>query len=351
MRGKQARAYVLRFPHSELSEPGKPDVSSGTVLHQTAGNFHARGEARRKKTIEPAEVGSFIASSLQPGGSLCIGGLFKQGRPVALVREVIRSGIDRLKLFSSPGSGFDVDLMIAAGLVSETFLPAVTLENRLCPNFRMAVEAGKLKAHAIDALTIVGGLMAASHGVPFQPITAWHGSDVVKLNPLAIAMTSPIDGAPLYAVPALHPDLVLLHAQEADEYGNVRHLSTMTYADALMARAGKKVLVSVDRLVRAEVVTAHPRETTIASIYVDAVVELPFGAHPTASFPLYAMDEVFIDAFADLGDELRRKEVTQEALSNYLDRFVRTPVDVFDYLDAVGGYRHLATLEREARFI
>jgi glutaconate CoA-transferase, subunit A len=152
-------------------------------------------------------------------------------------------------------------------------------------------------------------------------------------------------------VQALHPDLVILHAQEADEFGNVRHLSTMTYADALMARAGKKVLVSVDRLVRSEVVTAHPRETTIASIYVDAVVELPFGAHPTASFPFYSMDEVFIDTFADLGDELRRNEATPDALTEYLDRFVRTPADIFDYLEAVGGYRHLAALEREARFI
>ncbi len=313
--------------------------------------MHARGETRRKKTIEPAEIGAFIASSLAPGGSLCIGGLFKQGRPVALVREVIRSGVGALKLFSSPGSGFDVDLMVSAGLVAETFLPAVTLENRLCPNFRMAVEAGKLKAHAIDALTIVGGLMAAAHGVPFQPVTAWHGSDVIKLNPLAVAMTSPIDGAPLYAVPAIRPDLVLLHAQEADEYGNVRHLSTMTYSDALMARAGKKVLVSVDRLVRAEVVTAHPRETTIPNIYVDAVVELPFGAHPTASFPLYAMDETFIDAFADLGDEVRRGAAKTEALSDYLERYVHAPADIFDYLDAAGGYRHLATLEREARFV
>jgi hypothetical protein len=60
---------------------------------------------------------------------------------------------------------------------------------------------------------------------------------------------------------------------------------------------------------------------------------------------------VFIDTFADLGDELRRNEATPDASTEYLDRFVRTPTDIFDYLEAVGGYRYLAALEREARFI
>lgn len=341
----------MKLPLLELPEPATSNDITQAAHEQISGAGHPRDQVRRKKTITPDKIGSFVASSLTIGGSLCIGGLFKQGRPVALIREVIRSGIGALKLFSSPGSGFDVDLMIAAGLVAEAFLPAVTLENRLCPNFRMAVETGRLKAHAIDALTVVGGLMAAAHGVPFQPITAWHGSDVVKINPLAVATTSPIDGTALYAVPAIHPDLVLLHAQEADEYGNVRHLSTMTYADALMARAGKKVLVSVDRLVRSDVVTAHPRETTIPSIYVDAVVELPFGAHPTASFPIYAMDEDFIEAFADLGDEVRRGAAKPQALAEYLERYVHAPADIFDYLDAVGGCRRLAALEHEARFV
>ena len=306
--------------------------------------------SRRKKAIAPAEIGAFLAAHLCPGGSLCIGGLFKQGRPVALVREVIRAGIGELKLFSSPGSGYDVDLLVAAGLVAETFLPAVTLENRLCPSFRMAAERGEIVAHAVDALTIVGGLLAAAHGVPFQPVAAWHGSDVIARNPLIAPIVSPFDGEALHAVRAIAPDLALLHAQEADEYGNVRHLSTMTYADALIARAAKAVLVSVDRIVPAETVTADPKGTTVPCIYVDAVVELPFGAHPTASFPHYAMDESFIDAFADLGDAVRQGRAERATIDAYLDRHAREPRDIFAYIEAVGGQRRLAPLEREARF-
>lgn len=306
---------------------------------------------RRKKMIAYEEIGPLLRAALDSDRAVCIGGLFKQNRPVALVRELIRAGIGDLQLFSSPGSGYDVDLLIAAGLVAETFLPAVTLENRLCPNFRAAVEQGRILAHAIDALTIVGGLMAGASGLPFHPVAAWHGSDVVRLNPLATEMTSPFDGKPLYAVKALQPPLVLLHAQEADEYGNVRHLTTMTYSDNLMARAGKKVIVSVDRLVRHELVTSHPRETTIPCIYVDAVVEIPFGAHPTASFPHYSMDDAFIEAFADLSDEVRRDPNSQPLLERYIEEHVHKPRDIFAYIEAIGGYRRLASLEREARFI
>lgn len=306
---------------------------------------------RRKKVIGQEDVIPFLRGALGPDREVCIGGLFKQNRPVALVRELIRSGMGGLRLFSSPGSGYDVDLLIAAGMVAECFLPAVTLEDRLCPNFRRAVEQGLVRAHAVDALAIVGGLMAGAHGLPFHPVAAWRGSDVVALNPLAVEMRSPFGGEPLHAVKALRPDLVLLHAQEADEYGNVRHLTTMTYADNLMARAGRKVLVSVDRLVKPDVVTGSPRETTVPCIYVDAVVEIPFGAHPTASFPHYGMDEAFIGDFADLSDAVRRDPSAQPRLDEYIDTYLRRPRDIFEYIDAVGGYRRLAALEREARFV
>lgn len=305
---------------------------------------------RAKKAIDYADIPKFLSSVLADGSSICIGGLFKQGRPVALVRELIRANIRDLKLFSSPGSGYDVDLLIAAGLVAETFLPAVTHESRMCSNFRGAVENGRIKAQAVDALTIVGGLMAAANGVPFQPVSAWSGSDVIALNPLIEPLKSPFGGEEIYAVRALNPDLVLLHAQEGDEYGNIRNLSTMTYADALMARAGRKVIVSVDRLVPNKAIIEHPKETTIAGIYVDAIVEIPFGAHPSGSFPFYSMDERFIETFADLSDEARREQSCSE-LTLYIDRHVKIPKDIFDYIDAVGGYRRLAELEREARFV
>ncbi|HIC66765.1 MAG TPA: glutaconate CoA-transferase, partial [Paracoccus sp.] len=205
---------------------------------------------------------------------LCLGGLFKQSRPVALVRALLAAGADGLHVYSSPGAGYDVDLMIAAGAVAQVFIPGVTLENRLCPNFRRAVEAGQVTAHALDALTVVGGLMASAHGVPFQPIDALRGSDVLKHNPLLHEIDCPFSGRRIHAVGPIRPRVTFLHAQEADRWGNLRHLSTMVYADQLMARASDMVIASVDRIVPDEVVLDDPSRVTVPSYYVDAVVEV-----------------------------------------------------------------------------
>jgi len=301
---------------------------------------------RSTKTIGLNEAATRAAAALNERPEICLGGLFKQSRPVALVRALLATGSDGLHVYSSPGAGYDVDLMIAAGAIDEVFVPGVTLENRLCPNFRMAVESQQVKAHALDALTIVGGLMASAHGVPFQPIAALKGSDVLKHNPLITPFDCPLTGQPLYAVPPIRPRVTLLHAQEADRWGNIRHLSTMVYADQLMARASDMVIVSVDRLVDDDVVLDDPRSVTIPAHYVDAVVEVPYGAHPTASFPNYAMDEKHIDAYADLGDAARRGDGA--GLAAYLEQHVTSAPDQPQYLRNIGETR-LSELQAEAR--
>jgi len=306
--------------------------------------------SRKTKQIPFPEIGTFLAGHLGDGDLLAIGGLFKQGRPMALVREVIRQQRKNLKLISSPGSGFDVDLMIAAGCVGETFLPAVTLENRMCPSFRRAVESGTIIAHCVDALSVVGGFLAAANGVPFQPVAAWKGSDVIRHNPLIREITCPFTGEQLYATRAIRPKLALLHAQEGDEFGNIRHLSTMTYADQMIARSADTVLVSVDRIVPHAEFVARPRETSIPCIYVDAVVEIPHGAHPSGSFPDYSIDEAHIDHYADLAEAARTgRPGAEEALQGYIARHVLTPPDQSAYLETVGGTARMAELIAEAR--
>ena len=302
---------------------------------------------RRQKLVEPDRIGGLIAEWLEDGDLLALGGLFKQGRPMSLVREVIRAGRRDLKLVSSPGSGFDADLMIAAGCVTETYLPAVTLEDRMCPSFRAAAETGAIKAHCVDALSVVGGYLAAANGVPFQPVAAWKGSDVPAHNPLIAQIECPFTGEKLYATRAIRPRLALLHAQEGDVYGNVRHLSTMTYADQMIARAADRVIVSVDRIVDTDDIVARSRETTIPCIYVDAIVEQPYGAHPTGSFPLYTIDEDHIEHYATLAETARR-EGGRAALQSYLDRHVFGAPDQQSYVETVGGAARMGELEQEA---
>ena len=114
-----------------------------------------------------------------------------------------------------------------------------------------------------------------------------------------------------------------------------------------MARASDMVIASVDRVVPDEVILDDPSRVTVPSHYVDAVVEVPYGAHPTASFPNYAMDEDHIDAYADLGDAARTGD--RAGLDDYIARHVTGPKSHDDYIEAIGGAKHLNRLEAEAR--
>ncbi|UOA17193.1 CoA transferase subunit A [Sulfitobacter dubius] len=301
---------------------------------------------RKGKEISEAQISGFLRAHLKDGDLLAVGGLFKQGRPTALVREVLRAGLKELKIVSSPGSGFDFDLMIAAGAVAETFCPAVTLEDRMCPAFRGAVEAGRIRAHCVDALSVVGGYLASANGVPFQPVVAWRGSDVPKNNPLVAEMGCPFTGEQLFATRAIRPKVALIHAQEGDRFGNLRHLSTMTYADQLIARASDLVIASVDRIVAPQDILSRPRETSIPGIYVDAVVELPYAAHPSGSFPHYSIDEQFIETYAALAEADRKGDGA--GLADYLARTVTGCKTQAEYVAAIGK-ETLNELKTEAR--
>lgn len=301
---------------------------------------------RRTKQIAESQIRDCLRGALTDGDLLAIGGLFKQGRPTALVREVIKAGFKSLKISSSPGSGYDVDLLIAAGCVAETYCPAVTLEDRMCPSFRHAVEEGRVRAHCVDALSVVGGYLASANGVPFQPVAAWKGSDVPRHNPLVANITCPFTGEHLFATRALRPRVALIHAQEGDVYGNLRHLSTMTYADQMIARASDYVIASVDRIIAPEDILSRPRETSVPNIYVDAVVELPYAAHPSGSFPHYSIDETYIDAYADLAEAARKG--APEALSHFLNESVLGCATQQEYLSRLPDAR-LPALEAETK--
>jgi len=219
----------------------------------------------------------------------------------------------------------------------------------MCPSFRAAAEAGTITPHCVDALSIVGGFLAAANGVPFQPVAAWKGSDVTRHNPLIARINCPFTGTELFATKAIRPKLALLHAQEGDAYGNVRHLSTMTYADQMIARAADKVIVSVDRIVPTDEIVSRPRETTIPCIYVDAIVEVRYGAHPCGSFPLYNIDEGHIEHYATLAEAARKGgRVAGQPLHEYLDRHVHRPRDQQSYIESVGGAVRMRELEEEA---
>jgi glutaconate CoA-transferase subunit A len=134
----------------------------------------------------------------------------------------------------------------------------------------------------------------------------------------------------MLAVPPIRPDVCLLHAQQADEAGNVQYLGP-PFFDAMLAQASRKVIVSVDRIVSTATVRASNHLTKLPSALVDMVVHAPFGAHPTASPSLYRNDEDHLREYV-------RASRTSEEFMAYLEAYVRAERPEA-YLDVLGGGR------------
>jgi glutaconate CoA-transferase, subunit A len=249
-----------------------------------------------------------VVASIPDGRCLALGGNTLHRAPAAIVHELIRQGKRGLHLVKTAGA-YDVDLLCglgAATAVSAGFVGYETVFG-LAPMYRKAVEAGTVEAREHACYTVIAGLRAASQGVPFMPLNGLQGSDLVGLRGFK-EVTDPYSGQDVLVVPAIVPDVAVIHVQEADSEGNARIWGSV-FEDELMARAAKRVFVTAERIVERQQLAAEPGRTTVPGYLVEAVVEAPRGAWPTSCAGLYEYDEPFIRellSLADHTDELRR---------------------------------------------
>jgi glutaconate CoA-transferase subunit A len=262
------------------------------------------------------------------GARVAIGGWIFNSQPMALVRALARKGLKNLDLVPAPGS-IGPDLLIGAGCVRSTTCVFISFEQfGLAPHFRRHAEAGALKVADLDGPAFAAGLRAASCDLPYVPVPDL-GTDLPRHAPEYYRELPAEPGQrKLYAVPAIRPDVCLLHAQQADELGNVQFLGP-PFFDVMLAQASRRVIVSVDRIVSSATLRRSNHLTKLPRVMVDAVVELPYGAHPTASPSFYPSDEDHLRAYVKASRD-------RESFSAYLDKYVQV-ASQGAYLDAVGG--------------
>ncbi|MEU4093904.1 CoA-transferase [Streptomyces sp. NPDC026673] len=235
------------------------------------------------------------AAGLRSGMTVGIGGWGSRRKPMALVKAVLRSGVTDLTVVSYGGP--DVGLLAAAGRIRRLVTPFVTLDSiPLEPHFRAARQSGALELTELDEAMMMWGLTAAAHRLPFLPVRAGLGSDVMRVNPSLRTVTSPYDDAEeLVAVPALRLDAALVHLNRADARGNGQYLGPDPYFDDLFCEAADAAYVSCERVVdTAELLkAAGPQSLLVKRQFVTGVVEVPHGAHFTSCVPDYERDEAF----------------------------------------------------------
>lgn len=202
--------------------------------------------------------------------------------------------------------------------------------------FRRAVEGkGKapLEIEEYSHFGMVGRLSAGAARLPFWPMRNYMGTDLPAANPRIASVACPYTGERLATVPALNPDVTIIHAQRADAQGNTQ-IWGLLGVQKEAAFASRRVIVVVEELVDERVIRADPNRTLIPGIAVDAVVVEPWGAHPSYAQGYYDRDNEFYVGWEPISRD-------PAALAAYLDEFVYGVRDRAEYVARCGGLERL----------
>jgi glutaconate CoA-transferase subunit A len=250
---------------------------------------------------------------------------------MALVRAILRSDLTDLTVVSYGGP--DVGLLIAGGRVRRVVCGFVSLDSiALEPHFRLGRQNGAVELTEVDEGMLHWGLLAAAHRLPFLPIRAGLGSDVLRVNPELRTVRSPYsDGEELVAMPALRLDAALVHLNRADQRGNGQYLGPDPYFDDLFCLAAERAFVSCERIVpTASLMESGPPQSLLVNrAMVHGVVETPGGAHFTSCVPDYGRDEAFQAQYAAAA-------VDPDAWAGFQARYLAG--DEAAYQEAVGHF-------------
>ncbi|WP_020660552.1 CoA transferase subunit A [Amycolatopsis benzoatilytica] len=285
------------------------------------------------KSMELAEVTEHVRSGMTVG----VGGWGSRRKPMAMVRELLRSDVEDLTLVTFGGP--EVGLLCAAGKVRRVIYGFVSLDTiPLDPHFRAARENGRIEATEYDEGMFVAALRAGANRLSFLPTRAGLESDVMLMNPQLRTVASPYDDEVYVAVPAVRPDISLIHLNRSDELGNGQFLGPDPYFDDLFAMASDKTLLSVEKVVPTAELTATERSTSllVSRMFVNGVIEAPHGAHFTSCEPDYGRDEAFQRHYAQSAQD-------EQSWQQFRDTFLTG--DEGSYHEAVRAFRRATEKE------
>ena len=252
------------------------------------------------------------AVALIPDGACVgLGGNTLNRAPMAAVFEMVRQGKKRLHLVKTAGA-MDVDALCMGGCADTVDAGFISYESQygLAQRYRIGVQKGLIKANEHACYTVISARRAASYGIPFMPVRGLKVSDLRKVCDYFADVTDPFTGETLAAVKAIQPDFAIVHAQVADSQGNAL-IYGPKYEDVLLTRAGKKVIVTAERIVSDGWFAGQEQKADIPHFMVAAVVQARKGAAPCACYGHYDPDDAEIKKFLALKDEDELKSFLQ----------------------------------------
>lgn len=320
---------ILAEGQGELLGWHDPDENRAWVRENKS-----RGLTDKRMSVKEA-----VTRFVHDGAYLAFGGFGHVRTPMSLVYEIIRQQRRGL-VMAGKTAVHDIDLLIGAGCVAKVDVAyAFGHEIRgLSPAGRRAVESGQVKVTGeISNAGYQWRFLAGMMGIPFIPIRSMGGTDTFNKS-CAKQIRDPWSGKPVTIVPAAYPDVTIFHVSRCDRFGNAQ-IDGILVEDFELARASRRVVISAEEIIDDAEIRRTPDRTTIPFYLVDAVCEVPYGAHPTLMPYWYYFDEKHIREWLTLSK-------TPEGVQEYMDKYVFGVKDFEEYLERVGGVRNLSQLRQ-----
>jgi len=320
---------VLEEGRGELLGWRDPDENREFVLKNKSRELKDKRMSAKDAVAKFVKDGDYIAS----------GGFGHIRVSMVLIYEIIRQKKRNLAM-AGKTAVHDLDILIGSGCVNKVEVAyCFGHELRgLSPAGRRAVETGRCK---VVAETSNAGyqwrFLAGMMGVPFIPTRNLLGTDTLKRSSAKV-IEDPFSGKPICLVPAAYPDVAMIHTHRSDIYGNAQ-IDGILVEDFELARCARRLIITTEEIIDNEEVRAKPWRTTIPFYVVDAVVEMPYGAHPCQMPYKYFFDEDHI------GEWLKVSKSDQGA-KEYFDKYVFSVKDFEEYLELVGGVKKMRRLKR-----
>ena len=302
--------------------------------------FRTKRVAMDEKVMSVADA---VARFVEDGCYLASGGFGTNRISTAALHEVVRQG---RKDLGFAGHTTTHDFQILCGghtggkrtIVKLDAAYIVGLEARgLSPQARRVMQSGDVEVCEWSNYALAARFRAAASGLSFMPIRSMTGTDTFQRS-AAKRVTCPYTNKPTVVVPALYPDVALIHVHECDVYGNAR-IAGISVADIDLARASRRVILTTERVVPTDEIRSAPEHTTIPSLCVDAVCEVPYGSYPGNMAGCYFSDEQHLREWLDAESDPSEHEA-------FVRRLILDTENFSEYLDACGAQDRLSELER-----
>jgi len=296
-----------------------------------------RDEKPRKLIEKVSTVDRAVKDLIEDGDYIGVGGFGANRIPTAVLHEIVRQKKRELGLAGHTAT-HDFQILVGGNCINRCDIAYIIgLEARgLSKMARNAVESGSIEITEWTNAALTWRYKAAAMGISFLPVRCMLGTDTEKYS-AAVELECPFTGSKYLAVPALYPDVGIIHVHRADVYGNCQ-IDGIMVADHDLARAARRLIITTERLVANEYIRRDPARTVIPYYLVDAVIEVPYGSYPGNMAYEYFSDEEHLR-------EWLKSEGDPETHAAFFEKHIYGVEDFYGYLETIGGLKRLQKLQ------